>query len=76
MTHTESGLGPLMRATPFARLVILAVIGCCWIFLLSGMGMGDIKNTYAHPYRHGHDVVGDDVGDDVARHIAPSARAR
>jgi predicted metal-binding membrane protein len=43
MTHTESGLGPLMRATPFARLVILAVIGCCWIFLLSGMGMGDIK---------------------------------
>ncbi len=50
MTHTESGLGPLMRATPFAGIAILAVVGCCWIFLLSGMGMGDIDMQMPTPF--------------------------
>lgn len=40
MTHIETGFGALIRATPLGGFAAITVIGGCWLFLLSGAGMG------------------------------------
>ena len=42
MMRIEVGIGPLMRTTPIVGVMIIAAIGFCWIFLLSGMNVGVI----------------------------------